>query len=58
MEFKDKIMLHGYREVKCQEGRCGTNGTAMYLFWGGGGILDGRNCCWVVIHGSGCVEIC
>ena len=23
-----------------------------------GGILDGRNCCWLVILGSGCVEIC
>ena len=27
-------------------------------FLGGGVILVGRNCCWVVILGSGSVEIC
>ena len=27
------------------------------IFFLGGGILVGRDCCWVVILGSGCVEI-
>ena len=37
-------------------GGCGTIGVTMYLFLGAG-ILVGRDCCWMVILGSGCVEI-